>query len=142
MGLVLKYVETTKSGSFVYRRRVPKAVVGIIGKAMFKKKLGDTEREALAAYPRYHVQVEGEIAAAQKRLAAPAGRASSPASQTRLATEREAYAAALRYRADLIEAGTTEEGLHRKGSAGPPASAQEVIPQPSLLRPGFLRRQW
>lgn len=49
MGLVLKHVERTASGSFQYRRRVPKAAAGIIGKAMFKGKLGATEREALAA---------------------------------------------------------------------------------------------
>ena len=105
MGLVLKHVERTTSGSFQYRRRVPKDVASVIGKAMFKKKLGDTRQEALAVYPRYHAQVEREIAAARRRLAL------SDAASSSEASEREAYVEALRRRADLIEAGVSEEGL-------------------------------
>jgi Phage integrase family. len=105
MGLVLKHVERTKSGSLQYRRRVPKEVSGIITKREFKRKLGATEKEALAAYPRYHAQVEREIETAKKRLAA-ALAASHPD-----ASDRAAYAEALRRRADLVEAGETEEGL-------------------------------
>lgn len=105
MGLVLKHVEHTKSGSFQYRRRVPRDVSAIITKLEFKRKLGDSEREALAAYPRYHAQVEREIAEAKLRLTS-AEAASQPG-----ASEREAYAEALRRRADLIAVGATEEGL-------------------------------
>jgi hypothetical protein len=54
MGLILKHVERTKSGSWQYRRRVPKQVSENISKREFKRKLGESEREALAAYPRYH----------------------------------------------------------------------------------------
>lgn len=57
MGLVLSYIERTAAGSFQYRRRVRKDLLGIIGKTMFKKKLGDSRKEALTAYPRYHAQV-------------------------------------------------------------------------------------
>ncbi len=65
MGLVLKHVERTKAGSWQYRRRVPKEVSATIPKREFKRKLGDSEREALAAYPRYHAEVEKEIAEAK-----------------------------------------------------------------------------
>lgn len=105
MGLVLKHVERTKSGSFQYRRRVPREVSAIITKREFKRKLGDSRNEALAAYPRHHAQVEREIEVARRRLAL-SGAASSPT-----ASEREAYAEALRRRADLISAGVTDEGL-------------------------------
>lgn len=86
MGLVLKHVERSKTGSFQYRRRVPRAVAGIIAKREFKRKLGDTEREALRAWPVYHAQVEREIAQALRQGAKTA------ATQT----EREAYQEALR----------------------------------------------
>lgn len=111
MGLVLKHVERTKSGSFQYRRRVPKDISAIITKREFKRKLGESKKEALAAYPRYHGQVEREIEAARRGLAL-SGAASSPA-----ASEREAYAEALRRRADLIAAGETEDGLVLTGEA-------------------------
>lgn len=66
MRLVLRYVEKTKSGSWQYRRRVPKDLSSVILKREFKGKLGDTEREALASYPGFHAKVEREIAAARK----------------------------------------------------------------------------
>ncbi|WP_394326137.1 DUF6538 domain-containing protein [Rhodobacter capsulatus] len=69
MGLVLKHVEQTRSGSWQYRRRVPKDVSEVIPKREFKRKLGDSQREALAAYPQYHAQVERVIEAAKKRMA-------------------------------------------------------------------------
>ncbi|TKW66952.1 MAG: hypothetical protein DI616_07700 [Paracoccus denitrificans] len=68
MGLVLKHIERTKSGGFQYRRRVPKDISGAFAKREFKRKLGDTEREALAAFPRYHAEVEREIEAARRRV--------------------------------------------------------------------------
>ena len=105
MGLILKHVEVTKSGSRQYRRRVPKEVAAVITKREFKRKLGDTEKEALAAYPRYHAQVEREIAEAKAAIARSA-RATNPE-----ASDREAYAEALRRRADLVAAGVSEEEL-------------------------------
>lgn len=99
MGLVLKHVERTKSGSWQYRRRVPKEVSAIITKREFKRKLGESEREALAAYPRYHAEVENEIAEAKL------GRVRSEEASSAKATEREAYVEALRRRADLVAAG-------------------------------------
>jgi integrase len=105
MGLILKHVEKTKSGTWQYRRRVPKAVSSIIIKQEFKQKLGDSEREALKAWPTVHARVESEIAQAQRRLSQ--GRAA----QLGNSTEREAYAEALRRRADLIETGASEKDL-------------------------------
>ena len=105
MGLVLQYVERTKSGSFQYRRRVPKDVSAIITKREFKRKLGESEREALAAYPRYHAEVEKEIAEAKL------GRVRSEAASSAKATEREAYVEALRRRADLVAAGVSPDDL-------------------------------
>ena len=104
MGLVLRHVERTKSGGFRYRRRVPRDVGGIIAKREFKRKLGLTEAEALAAWPRYHAQVEREIDNARKRLALADTLANGNAS------EREAYAEALRRRADLISSGVDMQG--------------------------------
>lgn len=105
MGLVLKHVERTKSGSWQYRRRVPKEVSEVINKREFKRKLGESEREALAAYPRYHAEVEREIAEAKRGK----GRAVVPG--VVVLSGREAYAEALRRRADLVAAGATEEDL-------------------------------
>lgn len=105
MGLVLKHVERTKSGSWQYRRRVPKDVSAIITKREFKRKLGESEREALAAYPRFHAEVEREIAEAKL------GRVRSEAASSAKATEREAYVEALRRRADLVAAGVSPDDL-------------------------------
>lgn len=105
MGLVLKYIEQTKSGSWQYRRRVPKDVAEVIAKREFKRKLGDSQRVALAAYPLYHAEVEREIAEAKL------GRARTAAVVNAKLTESEAYAEALRKRADLVAAGATQEHL-------------------------------
>jgi len=105
MGLVLKHVERTKAGAFQYRRRVPKDVAGKITKREFKRKLGDSEKEALRAYPQYHAEVEREIDRARQRQSMAEAASSADAS------EREAYAEALRRRADLIEAGATKADL-------------------------------
>ncbi|WP_157779917.1 tyrosine-type recombinase/integrase [Celeribacter ethanolicus] len=61
MGLVLKYVQRTKKGAWRYRRRVPDDLRPILGKAEITKVLGDTEREALKAYPSVHQKVETEF---------------------------------------------------------------------------------
>lgn len=66
MRLVLRHVEKTKAGGWQYRRRVPKDLSTVILKREFKGKLGDTEREALAAYPAFHAKVEREIADARR----------------------------------------------------------------------------
>ncbi|WP_119306136.1 DUF6538 domain-containing protein [Cohaesibacter haloalkalitolerans] len=54
MGLVLKYVQISSKGNYTYRRAVPKHLQSIIGKREFKKSLGQSEREALKAYPSVH----------------------------------------------------------------------------------------
>jgi hypothetical protein len=51
MGLVLKYVQTTKAGTLHYRRKVPKTLKSAFGATEFKRKLGDNPRQALLAYP-------------------------------------------------------------------------------------------
>ena len=86
MGLILKHIERTSTGSFQYRRRVPKDVSGIIAKREFKRKLGVSEKEALAAWPQHHAAVEREIEAARRRLLLMEGASSGTVS------EREAYA--------------------------------------------------
>lgn len=105
MGLILKHVEKTKPGSWQYRRRVPKDVAGVIMKREFKRKLGDSEREAIAAYARCHAAVEREIAEAKR------GRVQSEVAKSAQASEREAYAEALRWRADLVALGASKEEL-------------------------------
>ncbi|OWJ73655.1 hypothetical protein CDV50_02020 [Haematobacter massiliensis] len=109
MGLVLKNVERTKSGSWQYRRRVPKDVAHIITKREFKAKLGDSREEALRAWPAYHARVEREIEAARKRIAF------AEAADMGSVSEREAYAEALRRRADLIMLGSSAEELRFAG---------------------------
>lgn len=84
---------------------MPKDVSAIITKREFKRKLGDSEREALAAYPRYHAEVENEIAEAKL------GRVRSEVASSAKATEREAYVEALRRRADLVAAGASPSDL-------------------------------
>lgn len=101
----MKHVERTKSGSWEYRRRVSKGISAGIIKREFKQKLGDSEREALKAWPQYHDEVEREIANAPRRLAL------QTAARKPGATDREAYVEALRRRADLIASGADEKKL-------------------------------
>ncbi|WJS03244.1 tyrosine-type recombinase/integrase [Roseibium aggregatum] len=70
MGLVLKYIKPTKTGSYHYRRRVPDRLRQIIGKREIKRFLGNSEREALAEYPIVHRQTEKLFAQAEKQAAA------------------------------------------------------------------------
>lgn len=121
MRLTLKYVEKTKSGSWQYRRRVPKAVSTQITKREFKHKLGDTEREASVAWARYHAQVEREIAAAQKRIA------QGEYAKNGRATAHEAYAEALRQRNEMIASGCTQDAM--ASAADEIVSAYPVDPE-------------
>jgi integrase len=70
MGLVLKNILLTKTGSYHYRRRVPDRLKEIIGKREIKRFLGNTEREAVAEYPIVHRQTEKLFAQAEKQAAA------------------------------------------------------------------------
>lgn len=99
MGLVLKHIERTKSGSFQYRRRVPKDIPAVITKREFKRKLGNSRRETLAAYPRYHATVEREIEEARIR------KANGRAEQGGAMTELEAYREAMRVRQEMLSEG-------------------------------------
>lgn len=101
MGLVLKYAKQLANGTWQYRRRVPTDIAEIIKKREFKQKLGDTEREALAAYHRVHAGVERHIAAARRAVAL------RPTSGPM--TDREAYLEALRRVAELEQRETPEE---------------------------------
>jgi len=109
MRLTLKYAKLTDTGSWHYRRRVPKSVAEVIAKREFKGKLGDSEREALAAYPRFHALVEQEIANALQ------DGAQSWAADRGLLTERQAYEEALARAAALAPDGTP--WLHRDAAA-------------------------
>lgn len=131
MGLVLKYVAITPTGAFVYRRRVPKAVSGIITKREFKQKLGDTEREALAAYPRVHARIEQEIALAHRRMAL------GEEAQRPRATERQAYEEALRQRNEWAALGSSAENLELMGDLmleSYPVDGRGPVGVPSLER--------
>ncbi|WP_158409546.1 tyrosine-type recombinase/integrase [Devosia psychrophila] len=99
----MKYVVRTPAGAFQYRRRVPKEVANVILKLEFKQLLGETERSALAAWPRYNAQVEREIADAQRSLTRAAG--------SGITTDREAYLAAMERVAALEAAATSADAL-------------------------------
>ncbi|MET4100804.1 integrase [Roseovarius sp. MBR-78] len=51
-----------RNGHYVYRRRVPKGLKGLVMKTEFIKTVGHTEAEALANYGNYHQRVEHMIA--------------------------------------------------------------------------------
>lgn len=125
----MKYVERTASGGFQYRRRVPKAVSAVITKREFKRKLGDSEREALAAYPRFHAQVERKIADALARIEE-AQLANSPD-----ATERAAYAEALRRRRDMLALGLSAEELALGGETWLDALPTDARGEPVAASP-------
>ncbi|MDP5327110.1 MAG: tyrosine-type recombinase/integrase [Paracoccaceae bacterium] len=139
----MKHVEQMKSGGWQYRRRVPKSISAIILDREFKRKLGDTEREAIAAYPQFHANVEFQIAEALL------GRVRTSAFNSEASSEREAYAEALRRRADLVALGASQEHLEitadtlaesfpqdEYGPIGVPPVARHTI---NLLRNGIDR---
>jgi integrase len=66
VGLVLKYIQPTKSGSR-YRRRIPEHLREIIGKREITKALGRTYDEALKAYPAVHADAVRQIDLAQRQ---------------------------------------------------------------------------
>ncbi|WP_254656380.1 integrase [Roseovarius sp. 217] len=62
----MKHVKTDKrNGHYIYRRRVPKALLATIGKTEFISSLGRTEGEALVAYGPYHQRIEHMLALAK-----------------------------------------------------------------------------
>lgn len=111
MRLTLKHVEKTKSGSWQYRRRVPKAVAAVITKREFKAKLGDTQNEAASAWHTIHARVEREIAEARRRITQGAAVAAG------LGTDREAYEEAARKVAELVAIGATPRALAHEADA-------------------------
>ncbi|AML52753.1 hypothetical protein RC74_17130 [Falsihalocynthiibacter arcticus] len=57
--MTVKYVtQDKKSGSYIYRRRVPKALVGLIKKNEFLKVIGKTSGEAMTNYGMVHQRFE------------------------------------------------------------------------------------
>jgi len=81
--VTVKYLHQDKrTGSFVYRRRVPKSLAGLVDKSEFIAVLGRTQVEAVVQYGQYHERVEHMVSLAkngvtgfspieqQKRLAA------------------------------------------------------------------------
>lgn len=111
MRLTLKHVEKTKSGSWQYRRRVPKAVAAVITKREFKAKLGDSEKAALSAWHNVHTRVERKIAAAQRRIA------QGMAVSSGLGTDLEAYEEAARRVSALAAIGATHRELTHEANA-------------------------
>lgn len=107
MRLVLKYAKRTESGSFIYRRRVPQDILGVIGKREFKPPLGDSEATAVRVYPRVHDYIEKQIASARRALA------QEQAAVSGGATAVQRYEAARRSVEDMLAqgySGLTEDG--------------------------------
>ena len=66
MRLALKHVKhNPKADSWYQRRGVPKALRDVIGKSELKKKLGNTESEAVKASPNVHKAFDAELKAAR-----------------------------------------------------------------------------
>lgn len=70
MGLMLPYTRELPSGAWTYRRGVPDHLQSIIGKRTLTPKLGKNEREAVAAWPKVHAEVERRLRDAEMLLAA------------------------------------------------------------------------
>lgn len=88
MGLVLKYVQSTKAGTLHYRRKVPLELRPVVGSGEFKRLLGASEREALLNYPKVNADFERLIAEA--RRGAGTGRHANSRSRTPLDDYMEA----------------------------------------------------
>ncbi|TCV55146.1 tyrosine-type recombinase/integrase [Agrobacterium tumefaciens] len=119
MGLALKHIIRTKAGTFHYRRRIPKDAADVLGKAEFKRRLGETEREALRNYPKINAEYERSVIDARARLLATAdahAETSSPRNLTdlelhRLAKRRAAELEAMKvYVGDKELTGADQEG--------------------------------
>lgn len=87
MGLILRYVTTTKAGTWHYRRRFPHDVLEVIGKGEFKRRLGSTEREALRNYPAINLQFERLVQEARDSRVA-RGKPTTPLEAHLLAEQR------------------------------------------------------
>jgi integrase len=104
MGLTLKYVVRTKADTLHYRRRLPKDVAASVGKAEFKRLLGQNEREALKSYPQVHASFERLVADVRRKLAA---RDSSP-NATALDVHRAAELMARQMQTEVVHVGGRE----------------------------------
>ena len=64
--VTVKYLRKNKrTGSFEYRRRVPKVLEGTVTKREFIKVLGRTQNEAMIHYGREHERIEHIIGLAK-----------------------------------------------------------------------------
>lgn len=122
MGLVLRYVVTTKAGTKHYRRRLPKDVAEAIGKGEFKRLLGSTEREALRKYPTVNAEFERLVEGTRRQI----GRRSNPT--TPLDVHREAERRARELASEVVHIGG------RRLVAGEHPEAAE------LLRDSYIER--
>jgi len=75
--VTVEYLQQVKSGSYQYRRRIPKILQGRVKEREFIKVLGKTQKEALLRYGSYHEHVEHLISLTAFRdrplLATPTG---------------------------------------------------------------------
>ncbi|MDV2968642.1 site-specific integrase [Nitratireductor aquimarinus] len=71
MRLVLRYARPTKSGTWNYRRRLPKDVSETLGQGEFKRRLGDSKQEALRNFPKIDAEFERLVANTRARKATP-----------------------------------------------------------------------
>lgn len=88
MGLILRYVQNTKTGKR-YRRRIPDRLRPVLKRTEFTRFLGLTDKEALRAYPSVHAECERLIETAERKLS---GKVDESADQAPL-TEMDHYRA-------------------------------------------------
>lgn len=63
--LMVKYLSKNPQGKWQYRRDLPVALRPLLGKREIKKVLGETQAQALAAYPNFHAIAEKLISSAK-----------------------------------------------------------------------------
>lgn len=94
MRLVVKHVKCNDSGVWKYRRRVPDDIISVVGKREFKGTIGYSREEALRTWPKFHAEIDEQIAAARRRV----GREGSTAPRT----HRQSFDEALRQFRQLV----------------------------------------
>ncbi|MBU0583021.1 MAG: tyrosine-type recombinase/integrase [Alphaproteobacteria bacterium] len=67
MGITLKRVQIDSRGVYTYRRKLPRDVFEAIKQREFKRRLGQSEREAVKNYPHADAECERLIASARQR---------------------------------------------------------------------------
>lgn len=107
----MKHVNRNTQGVWKYRRRVPGDIVGVIGKTEFKGMLGNSHKDALRAWPKFHAEIENQIAAARRGL--------SKSALISTVTPRKAFQEALKQFNRVISSMPLDGEAEEDGSFGP-----------------------